>query len=496
MLLSPKTKVEELIKTYPFMEKFLPAYNSHFEKLFNPKARATIGKIATLQMAAINASLDINVFISDLKQAIKDKTGEDIGVLSPKDIGKRAKRIKQILADLHASDGKNVEEMQKRFAEEIKDVSPTEIADIERQMIADGVSEAEITSMCDLHVAVFRQSLDEQDTPDMQPGHPVHTFRAENREFEKLARRFSLLTRDADEKSLNEHINDIKDLLNALAKIDIHYTRKENQLFPYLEKHDVHGPPQVMWTIHDQVRDHIKALRTALDNANFAELTERAPKLIGAVLDMIYKEEQILYPMALEKLSEEEWVEIRNGESEIGYALVSPGNEWKPETDKKQKLVLDANQGEEIMDLKDLPDTLTKNIRLPLDVGKLTLEQINIMLKHLPIDISFVDENDELRYYSGTAERIFPRSPGVIGRKVQNCHPPKSVHIVEKILAAFKAGEKDTAEFWIEIGGKFIHIRYFAMRDKEGNYKGTLEVSQDVSSIRKLEGQNRLLDWE
>jgi PAS domain S-box-containing protein len=132
----------------------------------------------------------------------------------------------------------------------------------------------------------------------------------------------------------------------------------------------------------------------------------------------------------------------------------------------------------------------------PLDTGQLSLDQINIMLKHLPVDISFVDASDELRYYSDTPQRIFTRTPAVIGRKVQNCHPPKSVHVVQKIIDAFRAGEKDSAEFWIELKGRFIHIRYFAMRDKDGNYRGTLEVSQDVTEIRKLHGERRLLDWE
>ena len=133
---------------------------------------------------------------------------------------------------------------------------------------------------------------------------------------------------------------------------------------------------------------------------------------------------------------------------------------------------------------------------LSLDTGQLSVEQINIMLKHLPVDVSFVDASDELRYYSDTPQRIFARTPAVIGRKVQNCHPPKSVHVVQKIIDAFRAKEKDTAEFWIELKGRFIHIRYFAMRDKGGNYRGTLEVSQDVTEIRKLEGERRLLDWE
>jgi len=495
MLLSPKTRVAELLKAFPFLEEFLPRYNPKFKKLLNPVARKTIGKIATLQMAASNADIEVTRFIADLRDAIKSQTGQEVGIMSAEEIAKRAKRIRQILEELHAAEGKNIEELQARFAAEIKDVSPTEIAEIEQQLIKTGISEEEITSMCDLHVAVFRESLDKQDSPGMQPGHPVHTFRAENREFEKLARRLSELTRDADEKTLAERKDDLEEVLDNLGKIDIHYTRKENQLFPYLEKHGVQGPPQVMWGVHDQIREHLKAVRVGLTQGNLQAVKERSSKLAGAVLDMIYKEEQILYPMALEKLSEEEWIEIRKGEPEIGYAFVSPGDEWKPETGEEIKeKTLDSQGG--LMDLKDLPEAVAKNTRLPLDEGNLTLEQINIMLKNLPVDISFVDENDELRYYSETRERIFPRSPGVIGRKVQNCHPPKSVHVVNKILEEFKKGSKDSAEFWIEVKGRFIYIRYFAMRDADGNYRGTLEVSQDVTEIRKLEGERRLLDWE
>jgi hypothetical protein len=133
--------------------------------------------------------------------------------------------------------------------------------------------------------------------------------------------------------------------------------------------------------------------------------------------------------------------------------------------------------------------------KLSLDEGYLNLEQINLMLRNLPVDLSFVDANDKVAYYSATDERIFPRSPGVIGREVKNCHPPKSVHIVEKIMSEFKAGNKDTAEFWIQLHGKFIHIRYFAIRNVRGEYVGTLEVSQDITNIRNLEGNKRLLDW-
>jgi PAS domain S-box-containing protein len=197
---------------------------------------------------------------------------------------------------------------------------------------------------------------------------------------------------------------------------------------------------------------------------------------------MIYKEEKILFPMSLETLDERDWARVRKGEEEIGYAWVTPGAEWKPAV---------ALEG-----LPPAPHYHRPAATIELDTGALTPGQINLLLKNLPADITFVDETDTVRYFSAGAERIFPRSPGVIGRKVQNCHPPDSVHVVNRILDAFRKGERQVAEFWIQSRGRFIQIRYFAVRDDSGQYKGCLEVSQDVSSARHLQGEQRLLDWK
>jgi PAS domain S-box-containing protein len=195
---------------------------------------------------------------------------------------------------------------------------------------------------------------------------------------------------------------------------------------------------------------------------------------------MITKEEKILFPMCLEMFDEADWARVKKGEEEIGYAWIAPAPAWSPATADAAGAGAAAGPG---------------GLRLALDTGALTAEQIDLMLTRLPVDISFVDEDDTVVYYSGTPERIFPRTPGVIGRKVQNCHPPKSVDVVERILKAFRSGERDAAEFWIDSHGRFIHIRYLALRDKAGTYKGTLEVTQDATAIRRLQGERRLLDW-
>jgi hypothetical protein len=386
--------------------------------------------------------------------------------------------LKKIIRDIHK--GKDVKVLQQRFAEVIKDISPTELSSLEQTLIDEGLPESEIKRLCDLHVAVFKQSLDKQRKPETIPGHPVHSFMMENREIEKIFKKVNeIITklRSSPDNAMFKNVKpDFEKFITRLSEIYKHYLRKENQLFPLLESHNVSGPTQVMWGIHDDIRDKIKKLKKQISQDKSSEFLSTFEDLEHMIKDMIYKEEHILFPMSLETLSHDDWLKVKEGESEIGYAWIKPGEEW-------------SGKQVEVKKIK------TETDKLPLNTGSLSLNQINLMLTHLPVDISFVNDKDEVAYYSDTPERIFPRSAGVIGRKVQKCHPPKSVHVVEKILKEFKKGKKDVAEFWIQLGGKFIHIRYFAVRDKNGEYQGTLEVSQDITDIKKLEGQRRLLDW-
>ena len=375
---------------------------------------------------------------------------------------KRKEILKELVLQLHAGN-ENLPELKKKFKDELGDVDASEIATMEQELIDSGVITAEqVTKLCDLHVDIFRDSLETHESPQSIPGHPLHTYAAENEKAKELIRKIRADFNPSD--------------LIQLSQIITHYTRLENQLFPILEKVGFSGPSQVMWAKHDEIRDMFNKTDK-----------EKIDELLDAVADMIFKEENILFPAALEKLSEEQWIKVKNGEEEIGFAWVKPGSEWKPITP-------DTIHGHDLA--KILPDSLPDLGLLQMKTGKMTLDLVNLMLTHLPLDLSFIDENDNVLYYSDVPDRLFPRSPGVIGRNVKNCHPPKSQHIVMKILEAFKKGTKDVAEFWLEIGGKFIYIRYFAVRDDEGKYRGTLEVSQDVTEIRKLEGTQRLLNWE
>ena len=378
----------------------------------------------------------------------------------------KAEELRKLIIALHA--GEPLEQVKARFDVLIEDVSPEEIAAMEQQLIQEGMPVAEVQRLCDLHVGVVRNGLNVTPDIDVPPGHPIHTYMAENRAFEKLA---DQPVQAGDVASLTER-------LAALSVIDIHYLRKENQLFPYLEKHGVSGPTQVMWGIHDEIRATLRSIKDAAASGNLVEAREDAAEVARTITEMIYKEEKILFPLALEKLSATEWSEMRLGDDEIGYAFGAP-REWSP--------------GAQAV---STPENVPSDRAISLSTGKLTQQQLDRMLTHLPVDLSFVDPEGRVQFYSDNPTRIFPRSPAVIGRNVANCHPPQSVDTVLKILDAFKEGSRDTAKFWLQLGGRFLLIQYFAVRSEGGEYVGCLEVSQDVTDIRSLDGEQRLLDWE
>jgi DUF438 domain-containing protein len=388
----------------------------------------------------------------------------------------RRQQLKEIVKDLH--EGSDIKAVQRRFADLIRNVSPEEIAEMEQGLIAEGVPVEQVQKVCDVHVQVFEQALERQKKTKVLPGHPVHTFLQENRALRKILRRIRPLMKQAQRGVRKE---EFERELEELEKIEIHYQRKENQLFPYLERVRFTGPSKVMWGKHDEIRAQLRELENAYRESDWGRFKTARGPLLRAIRRMIFMEEKILFPTALKKLSDRQWAEIRRGEGEIGYAWVQPGNLWDPSV-----VIAPSASGAAAPDV---------TVAISLDVGDLAPQQINLMLKNLPVDVTYVDENDRVLYYSQGRERIFPRSPAVIGREVQNCHPPGSVHVVEKILESFKQKEKDTAEFWLTLNERFIHIRYFALYDEQGGYRGVLEVSQDVTDIRALKGQKRLLDW-
>ena len=414
----------------------------------------------------------------------------------------KQKILKEIVTNLH--EGSNIKSVQKQFKDIIKNVSPEEIAAMEQSLIDEGVPVEHVQSLCDVHVKVFEDTLEKQKTGKALPGHPVHTFKAENKHLGTLIKK---IKKDVKKAVKGGDFDSFKTTLAELKKVEIHFQRKENQLFPFLEAVNFTGPSRVMWGKQDEIRVMFKEVDTSLLNDDMKALKTHISRLLKALTGMIFMEEKILFPTAMRKLTDTSWKEIRRGESDIGYSWVSPGNLWDPNVVKTgipdfAEIAAEARKarGEEPLVNRGGESDMASGDgkgsgQIPLDVGSLTGKQLNMMLKVLPIDISYVDENDRVLYYSQGKERMFPRSPGIIGRTVQNCHPPKSAHIVQNIVDSFRNKEKDEAEFYFTMNGRFLHIRYFPIYDENGDYKGVIEAGQDLTDIRALEGEHKLLDW-
>ena len=492
LTLTPKTTVHTLLKEYPFLLDFLAGYHPEFKKLTNPVLRRTVGRMATLDTVAEQGNVPLNQLTSDIADEIERQNGTrppiaDVANAETIDPA-RLEALHGIVKDLHA--GKTVEEVKPRFEELIADVEATEIAAMEQKLIEDGVPDTEVKRLCDVHVQVFADALEGHEPVHAPAGHPMDTFQRENR---------ALLQVTASLRKVAEAIGEppdggawarlksaLRDTVERLSEVEKHYLRKENQLFPFLEIHGVEGPSKVMWAIHDDIRALLKQARTTIAGDDAALAVSTCLALAKMVDDMVTKEEKVLHPMAIDTLSDEEWVQIRAGEGDIGYAFITDVPAWPAAGEAG---AAGAPAGAAGQAGQASPAGL-----LDLKTGGLSLEELNLVLGALPIDFQYVDEHDRVRFYS-EGHRIFPRSPGVIGRKVQNCHPPASVHKVQQIIDAFRAGEKDKAEFWIEMQGKFLHILYFAIRDEAGTYRGVVETVQDATGVRALEGQRRLLDW-
>lgn len=388
--------------------------------------------------------------------------------------------IKEIIRELH--DGKTVEEVQDKFAGAFQGVLASEISEAEGALIAEGLPIEEVQRLCDVHSAVFKGSIEEIHRPNNEseiPGHPAFIIKKENRVIEDII--------EHDIKPyLNLSKNGNKELLliglNKLTKIEIHYLKKENILFPFMERYEITAPPKVMWGVDDEIRDRLKEARNSLNAKSYDELEVQSmiEQLITKIIEMIFKEENILLPMLLETLTQDEWIEIAKDSKEIGYIIDYIPN-WIPKKEYKKELKEEIEVGKQDENIISLP------------TGVFKVEELVNVLNSLPFDITFVDKDDKVKYFSEGSERIFPRTKSVIGRNVSNCHPPASVHIVEKIVDDFKNGVKDHEDFWINMGSRMVYIRYFAIRNEKKEYLGVLEVTQNIKPIMEITGEKRLV---
>ena len=308
--------------------------------------------------------------------------------------------------------------------------------------------------------------------------HPVRTYLEENILIRGYITELENAIVEADMESFAA-------IFAKLSRVELHFARKENQLFPYLEKYNWTSPSQNMWAFHDTIREELKAVRLSIEGGDFSKAIDGARLLFRSLEHILQVEESRLLPNAMGMLSEDDWKEFRDGDAEIGWMFDTPPASYPP---------IDYIHPSQDTTRRKLPFGIEDKTHY--DEGYLTPEQVNSIFRILPVDITYVNENDQVVFYNRGDDRVFPRSAGIIGREVRFCHPPKSVDQVLRILEEFKAGTQDLAEFWIKFKGKFIHIQYFAVRDPDGTYRGVIEMSQDVTHIRGLEGEQRLLDWD
>lgn len=399
---------------------------------------------------------------------------------------KRKDLLKHIILQLHKGEAPAI--VKNRLADLLSTIPYDEVVEVEQELISEGLPMEEVLKFCDIHQMVLEGKIDQVKSHNIPAGHPMDTFMNENRELEKVIAILDKLFSDV-RKLKNQEVGswllNVHTQLNSLMDVDKHYRKKEYLVFPFLEKYEITGPPKVMWGKHDEIRE---LLKTSIEAVSVREpfTAEEAESLtelvlipaVKAVSDMIAKEEEILFPMCMDRLTEADWFSVYQQTGEFGYCLYDPQTEWKPEGEKERDVVYD------------------KGSSIHLSTGNFNLNELEALFRTLPVDITFVDKDDKVKFFSLGPDRIFVRNRAIIGRDVRMCHPPASVHIVEKILDDFKANRHSNASFWINMKGRFIYIEYLALRDKEGLYLGTIEFTQDLTRLRNLEGEQRLLSYE
>ena len=415
-----------------------------------------------------------------------------------KDIDKE--KLKTVLEIKEAYNGgrMSLEEAKRILKEKVKKLTPAEIAVAEQELKEfedDECRKENIQSM----LVLFEDIMDTS-RPDLPADHPIMCYYRENDALLKIM----LEIEDLVQYPLIK--NQWLEIYDKLAQYRLHFSRKQNQLYSMLERKGFDRPTMTMWTLDDFIRDEIKDARALLEEGEDDAFLAMQPTIVADVRDLISKENTILYPTSLAMLTPEEFEDMKIGDREIGFA-------WIDVNSSSAKSGAAASSNGSCADAKnsagesgDFASDLAKLLQkhgyaapageeFDVTTGRLTLDQINLIYKHMPVDISYVDENEIVRFYTDTEHRVFPRSKNVIGRDVKNCHPKASVHIVEEIIKKFRSGEESEAEFWINKPGLFIYITYIAVRDADGRFRGILEMMQDCTHIRSLEGSQTLLTW-
>lgn len=432
---------------------------------------------------------------------------------------KRIDVLKDILLRLH--DGADAASVQEDFNQHFTGVSALEISMMEHELMGSdtGITFEDVMGLCNVHANLFKGAVQGVEVADTDnPGHPVYVFKEEN-----LALRAALLRirRILDNYAKPENADFRSDLLKGLkhqfdllGQFDLHYTRKEKLFFPVMERYGHDAPPKVMWGVDDDIRALFKTARQKVDSLpdiSIEEVSSAFEAFAKEFEEMIFKEESILLMILLETFTQDDWLQIAKESDTYGYAIIKPTEKWVPHREtfveeETAEKVTDSNQQDSNVRTIDTPEgqftitytpkqkesPISRDSQQPMGNGYLSLEQANLILNHLPMEITFVNKDDIFQYYNDSVpaqEMIFKRTPSQIGRHVELCHPPKVLDKVKKVFALLRSGERNKVEMWFksERSGKFVHVTYAAVRDEVGEFQGVLEYVQDIKPFRDID---------
>ena len=415
---------------------------------------------------------------------------------------KRIEVLKDILLRLH--NGESAENVQEEFDKHFTGVSAIEISLMEHELMNSdsGVTFEDVMKLCNVHANLFKGAIKDVEVTDSEhPGHPVQVFKQENLAFRaaiiRIRRILDNYKNVEDEETQGAVLKGLNRQLNLLGTFDIHYKRKEELMFPLMERYGHTAPPKVMWGVDDEIRDLFKEVINEvqkLPNADILEIKEKFEIFVKEFEEMIFKEESILLMILLETFNQDDWLTIACDSKSYGYAIITPAEEWIPHREDELTKVIKTSEGEFTISFKPnkKEEIINRDSQQKFGEGYLSVEQANLILNHLPLEITFVNKDDIFQYYNkqiGEEEMIFPRVPSQIGRNVELCHPPKYFEKVKIIMQNLREGKKDKYEMWFksESRGKFVHITYAAVRNEKGEFEGVLEYVQDIKPYRDID---------
>ena len=441
----------------------------------------------------------------------------------------RIEVLKSILLDLH--NGASAESVQELFNKHFAGVSAIEISLMEHELMNSdtGVTFEDVMSLCNVHANLFKGAIQDVEVADTDhSGHPVQIFKQENLALRaalmRVRRLLSTYESTEDEELLPEIRKGIQRQLGLVGQFDIHYQRKEELMFPIMESYGHDSPPKVMWGVDDQIRDLFQEAKIAaeqLPDTSIQEVKDKFETFAAEFEAMIFKEESILLMILLESFTQDDWLKIAEESDAYGYAIIKPTEKWIPArqsfseeeagdaadegseapasteqaSDGRFEQVIDTPDGQVTISFKPKEkkeQTFNRDSQQPFGYGYLSVTEANLILDHLPMEITFVNKDDIFQYYNASVpadEMIFKRTPSQIGRNVELCHPPKFLDKVQRIFKALREGERDKFEMWFksESRGMFVHVTYAAVRDEAGEFQGVLEYVQDIQPFRDID---------